>query len=91
MENRPVNRRPGSQACLKTLSLTLRLQPETSNRFLEMNYSDARVCGCVTSRPGPSIGAAAADIRAATGSRAVDIFAADMSAQAEVRRLAGAL
>jgi NAD(P)-dependent dehydrogenase (short-subunit alcohol dehydrogenase family) len=33
-------------------------------------------------------GAAAADIRAATGSRAVDIFAADMSAQTEVRRLA---
>ena len=31
-------------------------------------------------------GRAAADIRAATGSRAVDIFAAGMSSQAEVRR-----
>jgi retinol dehydrogenase-14 len=31
---------------------------------------------------------AAADIRAATGSRTLDIFAADMSSQAEVRRLA---
>lgn len=32
--------------------------------------------------------AAAADIRAATGSHAVDIFAANMSSQAEVCRLA---
>jgi NAD(P)-dependent dehydrogenase (short-subunit alcohol dehydrogenase family) len=32
--------------------------------------------------------AAAASIRAATGSRAVDVFAADLSAQAGVRRLA---
>jgi NAD(P)-dependent dehydrogenase (short-subunit alcohol dehydrogenase family) len=34
---------------------------------------------------------AAADIRAASGNPAVDVFAADMSSQAEVRRLAGAL
>jgi len=34
---------------------------------------------------------AAADIRAASGNQAVDAFAADMSSQAEVRRLAGAL
>lgn len=33
--------------------------------------------------------AAAADIRAASGNPAVDVFSADMSAQAEVRRLAG--
>src|SRR6185437_10952148 len=33
--------------------------------------------------------AAAADIRAASGNPAVDVFTADMSAQAEVRRLAG--
>jgi NAD(P)-dependent dehydrogenase (short-subunit alcohol dehydrogenase family) len=33
--------------------------------------------------------AAAADIRAASGNPAVDVFIADMSAQAEVRRLAG--
>jgi len=33
--------------------------------------------------------AAAADIRTASGNPAVDVFAADMSAQAEVRRLAG--
>jgi NAD(P)-dependent dehydrogenase (short-subunit alcohol dehydrogenase family) len=32
---------------------------------------------------------AAADIRSASGNRAVDVFTADMSAQAEVRRLAG--
>jgi NAD(P)-dependent dehydrogenase (short-subunit alcohol dehydrogenase family) len=42
----------------------------------------------ITGRDQGRAGAAAADIRAATGSRAVDIFAADMSAQAEVRRLA---
>ena len=34
---------------------------------------------------------AAADIRAASGNPAVDVFAADMSSEAEVRRLAGAL
>ena len=34
---------------------------------------------------------AGADIRAASGNQAVDVFAADMSSQAEVRRLAGAL
>ncbi len=34
---------------------------------------------------------AAADIRAASGNPAVDVFAADMSSQAEVRRLAGAV
>jgi retinol dehydrogenase 14 len=33
--------------------------------------------------------AAAADVAAASGNRAVDPFAADMSSQAEVRRLAG--
>jgi NAD(P)-dependent dehydrogenase (short-subunit alcohol dehydrogenase family) len=42
----------------------------------------------ITGRDQGRARAAAADIRAATGSRAVDIFAADMSAQAEVRRLA---
>src|SRR5687768_1564001 len=35
--------------------------------------------------------AAAADIRAASGSPAVDVFTADLSAQSEVRRLAGAV
>ena len=34
---------------------------------------------------------AAADIRTASGNPAVDVFAADMSSQAEVRRLAGAV
>ena len=34
---------------------------------------------------------AAADIRSASGNPAVDVFAADMSSQAEVRRLAGAV
>jgi len=34
---------------------------------------------------------AAADIRAASGNRAVDAFAADLTSQAEVRRLAGAV
>ena len=34
---------------------------------------------------------AAADIRAASGNRAVDMFAADMTSQAEVRRLAAAV
>jgi retinol dehydrogenase-14 len=34
---------------------------------------------------------AAADIRTASGNPAVDAFAADMSSQAEVRRLAGAV
>ena len=42
----------------------------------------------ITGRDLGRAGAAAAGIRAATGGRAVDIFAADMSAQAEVRRLA---
>jgi NAD(P)-dependent dehydrogenase (short-subunit alcohol dehydrogenase family) len=42
----------------------------------------------ITGRDQRRAAAAAADIHAATGSRAVDIFAADMSAQAEVRRLA---
>jgi len=42
----------------------------------------------ITGRDQGRAAAAAADIRAATGSRAVDIFAADMSSQAEVRRLA---
>ena len=42
----------------------------------------------ITGRDQDRAAAAAADIRAATGSRAVDIFAADMSSQAEVRRLA---
>ena len=42
----------------------------------------------ITGRDQARAGAAAADIRAATGNPAVDIFAADMSAQAEVRRLA---
>jgi NAD(P)-dependent dehydrogenase (short-subunit alcohol dehydrogenase family) len=35
--------------------------------------------------------AAAADIRAASGNPAVDVYTADMSCQAEVRRLAGAI
>jgi NAD(P)-dependent dehydrogenase (short-subunit alcohol dehydrogenase family) len=34
---------------------------------------------------------AAADIRSASGNQAVDVFVADMSSQAEVRRLAGAV
>jgi retinol dehydrogenase 14 len=34
---------------------------------------------------------AAADIRAASGNPSVDVFAADMSSQAEVRRLAAAV
>jgi len=42
----------------------------------------------ITGRDRGRAAAAAADIRAATGSHAADIFAADMSAQAEVRRLA---
>jgi NAD(P)-dependent dehydrogenase (short-subunit alcohol dehydrogenase family) len=42
----------------------------------------------ITGRDQGRAAAAAAGIRAATGSRAVDIFAADMSSQAEVRRLA---
>jgi NAD(P)-dependent dehydrogenase (short-subunit alcohol dehydrogenase family) len=42
----------------------------------------------ITGRDQDRAAAAAADIHAATGSRAVDIFAADMSAQAGVRRLA---
>ena len=43
----------------------------------------------VTGRDLPRARAAAADIRAASGNPAVDAFAADLSAQAEVRRLAG--
>jgi NAD(P)-dependent dehydrogenase (short-subunit alcohol dehydrogenase family) len=42
----------------------------------------------ITGRDQARTEAAAAGIRAATGSPAVDVFAADMSAQAEVRRLA---
>ena len=42
----------------------------------------------ITGRDQARAASAAADIRAATGSPAVDVFAADMSAQAEVRRLA---
>ena len=42
----------------------------------------------ITGRDQGRAAAAAADIRAATGNHAVDIFAAGMSAQAEVRRLA---
>jgi NAD(P)-dependent dehydrogenase (short-subunit alcohol dehydrogenase family) len=42
----------------------------------------------ITARDQGRAAAAAADIRAATGSRAVDIFAADMSSQAQVRHLA---
>jgi retinol dehydrogenase 14 len=42
----------------------------------------------ITGRDHGRAAAAAADIRAVTGSRAVDVFAVDMSAQAEVRRLA---
>ena len=42
----------------------------------------------ITGRDQGRAAAAAAGIRAATGSRAVDIFAADMSSQVEVRRLA---
>ena len=42
----------------------------------------------ITGRDQGRAAAAAADIRAATGNHAVDIFAADLSSQAEVRRLA---
>ncbi len=42
----------------------------------------------ITGRNQARAGAAAAGIRAATGNPAVDVFAADMSAQAGVRRLA---
>ena len=42
----------------------------------------------ITGRDPARTQAAAAGIRAATGNVAVDVFAADMSAQAEVRRLA---
>jgi retinol dehydrogenase 14 len=42
----------------------------------------------ITGRDQARTAAAAADIRAATGNAAVDVFAADMSAQAQVRRLA---
>src|ERR1700730_8591015 len=42
----------------------------------------------ITGRDQARTEAAAAGIRAATGSPAVDVFAADLSAQAEVRRLA---
>jgi NAD(P)-dependent dehydrogenase (short-subunit alcohol dehydrogenase family) len=42
----------------------------------------------ITGRDQGRAAAAAADIRAATGSHAVDIFAAGMSSQAQVRRLA---
>jgi retinol dehydrogenase 14 len=42
----------------------------------------------ITGRDQGRAAAAAADIRAATGNHAVDIFAAGLSSQAEVRRLA---
>jgi NAD(P)-dependent dehydrogenase (short-subunit alcohol dehydrogenase family) len=42
----------------------------------------------ITGRDQARTEAAAAGIRAATGNAAVDVFAADMSAQAQVRRLA---
>jgi retinol dehydrogenase 14 len=45
----------------------------------------------ITGRDRARAAGAAADIRAATGNHAVDGFAADMSAQAEVRRLAAQL
>ncbi len=45
----------------------------------------------VTGRDRARTNEAAADIRAATGNQAVDAFAADMSSQAEVRRLATAV
>src|SRR5579864_2590733 len=45
----------------------------------------------VTGRDRARTDEAAADIRAATGNQAVDAFAADMSSQAEVRRLAKAV
>ncbi len=45
----------------------------------------------ITGRDRVRAEAAAADIRAASGNPAVDVFAADMSSQAEVRRLAGAI
>jgi NAD(P)-dependent dehydrogenase (short-subunit alcohol dehydrogenase family) len=43
----------------------------------------------ITGRDRGSAKTAAADIRAASGNPAVDLFTADMSSQAEVRRLAG--
>jgi retinol dehydrogenase 14 len=43
----------------------------------------------ITGRDRSRAQAAAADIRAASGNPAVEVFTADMSAQAEVRRLAG--
>src|SRR5205807_8246315 len=45
----------------------------------------------ITGRDRVRAEAAAADIRAASGNPAVDVFTADMSCQAEVRRLAGAV
>jgi retinol dehydrogenase 14 len=45
----------------------------------------------ITGRDRTRAEAAAADIRAASGNPAVDVFTADLSAQAEVRRLAGAV
>jgi len=43
----------------------------------------------ITGRDRIRADAAAADIRAASGNPAVDVFIADMSSQAEVRRLTG--
>jgi NAD(P)-dependent dehydrogenase (short-subunit alcohol dehydrogenase family) len=43
----------------------------------------------ITGRDQARAGAAAADIAKASGNPAIDVFAADMSSQAEVRRLAG--
>jgi len=45
----------------------------------------------ITGRDRVRAEAAAADIRAASGNPAVEVFTADMSSQAEVRRLAGAI
>jgi len=45
----------------------------------------------ITGRDRRRAEAAAADIRAASGNPAADVFTADMSAQAEVRRLAAAI
>jgi len=45
----------------------------------------------ITGRERGRAEAAAADIRAASGNPAVDLFTADMSSQAEVRRLAGTI
>jgi NAD(P)-dependent dehydrogenase (short-subunit alcohol dehydrogenase family) len=43
----------------------------------------------IVGRDGARAGAAASDVRAASGNQAVDVFTADMSSLAETRRLAG--